>query len=404
MRVLLISPVQELDPPGGDVTYTHLLLNDPPDGVIYESYEQALKRGTLREHGRWLSLKSASSLSNFFFELFLWSFSRMLNFARQARILFWEPFRFYSIQPGAYDLVHLHMFGVRFFARDCPLVVSNSISHHYLYKDARSFSRPRLAVLEAIEQSLCRLLKVVHPSYRIEDADHAIAFNQYMKDWYTEQALFPSSKIEVLPPYSLKPKSSRRADIVWDGDSDYAPTIGFVAHDFDVKGGPDVLRAFELVRERFPQSKLHIVGTNSRISSEEAHRKNIRWEVSVDRETLLNEIMPTFTVFAYPTNFDGLPLILLDAMSLGIPTVCSDYPTITELVEHEVDGLICGSRTSRELADKIIALLEPAENERYSSNILNRFEQRFSSKSIKPKLKDAYSRALNKVPAISKVS
>ncbi|RTL45785.1 MAG: glycosyltransferase [Candidatus Melainabacteria bacterium] len=386
MRVLLISPLKELDPPGGDVTYTELLLEDPPEGVVYDTYDDALRKGTLIEHGRW---SSAVRGPNAFSELFLWCFLRFVDWCRQRRLLFWEPFRFFSVSPGAYDIVHLHMFGVRFVSLDCPLVVSNSVSHHFLYRDARNFSEIKLKLTEGMEILLCVLTGLVHPSYRLKGADDAIAFTKFMSDWYIEKGLVPSSKVDIIPPYLPLSVAAR-------GHTNPLK-IGFVARDFEIKGGPAVLEAFELVRKVYPDCVLHIVGSKPQLSSAVAAERNIIWEEAVDRDTLLNEILPSITVFAYPTNFDGLPLILLHVMALGIPSVCSNYPPITEIVEHGVDGLICSTRERKELAENIVTLLNPAVNELYSANVLKHFNEQFSAPVVKPKLSMVYSRAISKV-------
>lgn len=386
MRVLLISPLKELDPPGGDVTYTELLLQDPPEDVVYDTYDEALKKGTLIEHGRW---SSAVRGPNAFSELFLWCFLRFVDWWRQKRLLFWEPFRFFSVKPGVYDIVHLHMFGVRFVALDCPLVVSNSVSHHFLYRDARNFSKTKLKLTEGIERLLCMMTGLVHPSYRLKGAEDAIAFTRFMSDWYIEKGLLPTSKVDIIPPYlpvSVSPRETTNR-----------PKIGFVARDFEIKGGPAVLEAFELVRKVYPDCVLHIVGSKAQLSPKAAAERNIIWDEAVDRDTLLNEILPSITVFAYPTNFDGLPLILLHVMALGIPSVCSNYPPITEIVEHGVDGLICSTREREELAGNIVTLLNPTVNERYSANVLKHFNENFSAPVVKPKLSTVYSRAVSKV-------
>ncbi|MFN8554571.1 MAG: glycosyltransferase family 4 protein [Candidatus Obscuribacterales bacterium] len=211
-----------------------------------------------------------------------------------------------------------------------------------------------------------------------------------MKNWYTETQSLPSRAIEVIPPY-LPVSNSPRAVV-------QPPIIGFAAYDFDVKGGPILLEAFKLVRQVYPDCILHIVGSTPRLTPAEARRGNIIWESAVDRVKLLDVILPELTVFAYPTKFDGLPLILLDVLSLGIPSVCSNYPPITELVEHEVDGLICDTDKPRELADNIIRLLDPNVNARYSEQIRRRFRERFSSDAVKPQLSTVYTRVANKVP------
>ena len=67
MRVLLLSPIAGRDPLSGDTSYTDALLADPPVGVGYVRYDQALADGSLRIRGRkgasgdagWLALRGA---------------------------------------------------------------------------------------------------------------------------------------------------------------------------------------------------------------------------------------------------------------------------------------------------------------------------------------------------------
>src|SRR5947208_369456 len=59
----------------------------------------------------------------------------------------------------------------------------------------------------------------------------------------------------------------------------------------------------------------------------------------VPREKLLREIGPRFDVFVYPSNMDGLPYVLLEMMSLGVPAVVSNYGALPEIVGES--GAVC---------------------------------------------------------------
>ena len=47
-----MSPLPGIDPWTGDVVYTEALLRQPPPGVTYVRYDDALRSGELHEHGR----------------------------------------------------------------------------------------------------------------------------------------------------------------------------------------------------------------------------------------------------------------------------------------------------------------------------------------------------------------
>lgn len=46
-------------------------------------------------------------------------------------------------------------------------------------------------------------------------------------------------------------------------------------------------------------------------------------------------------LFVLPSRFEGMPKVLLEAMSCGRPVVATDVMGSNEVVDHEVDGLLC---------------------------------------------------------------
>jgi glycosyltransferase involved in cell wall biosynthesis len=53
-------------------------------------------------------------------------------------------------------------------------------------------------------------------------------------------------------------------------------------------------------------------------------------------------------LFVFPTHFEGMPLALLEAMAHHVPVVASDIESVTEIMEHQKQGLLfrMGDRTS----------------------------------------------------------
>ena len=387
MRVLLISPLPNLDPPCGDVTYTETLIAYPPDGVEYETYAEALARGTLREHGTGKALKAAlRARTGIFHELLLTIVSKIINFLRKKRLLFWEPFRFFSVQPGEYNAIHLHVFSVRFFNLPCPLIVSNAAPQRFLYTQARKYSQRRTALLEAIDCGLARLLKINLNSYYLPQTRRLIAFSEFLKTWYVSHEIIRGEKIDVTPIFLPSVPMHTVAAV--------PRRVGFIAKDFRAKGGHTLLRAFEQVRAIQPEAELLIVGCPPQIEKVEATSRGITWLSYVSRETLIREILPSFDVFAYPTEFDGLPLVILEAMSYGIPLAISDYQAMPEIVAEGRAGLVSPVGNADALAANILQLLEPCTNAHYSRAAWNHFEATYSATSVRPRLRASYEAAV----------
>lgn len=387
MKVLLLSPLPDLDPACGDVTYTQTLLQAPPDGVDYETYASALQRGALREHGIRPSLSMArKGDGHLLSEFALTTVSHGLSRLRRWKWLFWEPFRFFSVRPGEYDLIHLHVFNARFFGLSCPLIASNAAPLNYLYSEARHYSPGRAAILAGLDTGLARAMRVNHCSYHLPQVGRLVAFTEYLKVWYCARGVFPAERIDVVPIYLPEGQATRPTG---------APKrIGFIAKDFVAKGGEVLLQAFASVRRERPDAELWIVGSEPQLASEEAERRGLTWLPYVPREGLLADVLPSFDVFAYPTTCDGLPLTVLEALSYGIPVATSDYQAMPEVVSYGAAGLVSPVGDVPALAANLLTLLNPETNANYRARSLAHFRNTFSADTVRSKLRASYERAI----------
>lgn len=377
MKVLLISPLRDLDVPCGDITYTELLLEHPPEGVEYETYADALARGALTEHVRREGLRRHPLLV---------LGNKAVNLLRRRRLLFWEPYRFFSVKPGEYDLIHLHVFNARFLNLPCALVTGSGAPQQDVYLDRRHFSPRRVAVLEAIEKRLARLFRVNQNSYFQPQSQRVMVYTEYYRDYMTENGYVDKSRVSVVPllglapTVDLKPRPPRR--------------IGFVARDFGEKGGAVLLEAYKQVRAQHPEVELWIVGSPPQMSEEERRGLGITWLSTVPRETLMSEIMPSFDVFAYPTPHDCFSYVTLEAMSCGAAIATSDYVSMPEAVEYGRAGLTSPVGDASGLAQNILTLLDPDTNFKFRQAARKRFEEHFAWEAVAPLILDNYRQAI----------
>lgn len=388
MKVLLISPLHKLDPPCGDITYTQTLLAHPPAGVEYETYAEALARGTLQEHGTGRALKaSVKARRDVAGEFALTAIGKAISLLRERRRLFWEPFRFFSVRPGEYDAIHLHVFSARFSNLNCPLVVSSGSPQRYLYTEAREYSERQTDRMEKAEVRMAKVLGINANSYYLPQTSRLMVYTQFAKSWYTDRAILPASLIDINPIFL--PSSPLVVP------SPHPTRIGFIAKDFAAKGGPTLLQAFEQVRAKRPGALLHIVGCPAQMGEAEAVQRGVTWTAYVPRETLMNKILPTFDVFAYPTHLDCISYVMLEAMSRGIAVATSDYPSMPETVNYGKAGLVSSVGDVEALATNILTLLEPKANAHYRCAARRHFEETYSADAVRPRLRASYEAAIN---------
>jgi peptidoglycan/LPS O-acetylase OafA/YrhL/glycosyltransferase involved in cell wall biosynthesis len=390
MRVLLLSPLRDLDPACGDIVHTESLLNDPPDGVEYENYAEAIARGALVEHATRASLRRAwATGEGRWLETWMTGLAKVVNLLRRARLLFWEPFRILSVRPGEYDLVHVHAFNCGFREIDCPVVMGCDLPTRYLYTDARGYSQMRVKFVELIERGFAAILGVNLTSYRLPQIRRVIVPSEDTADWFRQHALVPKNAVDVIPTYlesvpalPANPKPFR---------------VGFIARDFDAKGGPLLLEAFALLRKKLPGAELIIVGSTPRPSAEEQLGQGIHWLPFVSREGLLENVLPLIDVLAYPTRFDGFPLVLLEAMSRGLAIAATSYRAIPEMLDHGRAGLLSPVDDAEALAANLQTLLDPATNRCFRAAALDHFEASYSARAVRKTLAASYHRATDDV-------
>jgi glycosyltransferase involved in cell wall biosynthesis len=106
--------------------------------------------------------------------------------------------------------------------------------------------------------------------------------------------------------------------------------------------------------------------------------KNVNYLGFVSDEQLI-ELYTTNDLFVFPTLFEGMPTVVLEAMSYGMPVIVSDVGATTELVNDQT-GYLITKNSVKELKDAIKHFYDrPAiEKERLSANAFAHVEQHFT--------------------------
>lgn len=71
-----------------------------------------------------------------------------------------------------------------------------------------------------------------------------------------------------------------------------------------------------------------------------------------------SDILIAPSITATDGDKEGIPVVLMEALAIGLPVISTEHSGIPELVIHEKTGLIAPERDSAKLADHIIALIE----------------------------------------------
>jgi len=127
----------------------------------------------------------------------------------------------------------------------------------------------------------------------------------------------------------------------------------------------DVLRAFRLIQNRFPEARLLIAGGGS----EEKKIKKLAGELKLENAEFLgrieNEAMPKIydkaDIYLNSSIVDNMPLSIIEAFSCGLAVVSTDAGGIPYICENGETALLVGKNDYESLASEAIRLLEDDE-------------------------------------------
>lgn len=382
LRVLLISPVADLDPASGDVTYTEQLLASPPPGVCYTTYDQALARGDLVEVGTRASLR-VGTWSKRLQSGAVAAWRKGETLVRRSGWAYRERLRHFRVASGAFDLVHVHVFHTRFLGEHPPVVMSSGSPLSWLYQDAFGWDKPKVASGDWIDRVVGRLWRATMCGGPPGQAVRHIAASEHYRSWLIDRGHWPDRAVDVVPNYLTAVGPD-------EAPSRCPKRLLIVARDFEAKGGPDVLEAFARVHDDDPATSLTVVGPQRPTRIPEG----VDWLGLIPRDRLIHEVLPRCDILVHPTRIDVLPYSPMEALAQGLPIIVSAYRAIPEMAADGA-GLVVPVGDVNALTEAMKKLLDPKAHSAASAAARRLFNRRFSASSQAPRLGDVYASALD---------
>jgi glycosyltransferase involved in cell wall biosynthesis len=364
VRVLLISPQAFGTENNGDMQYTADLLADPPPGVAYVSLGEALEGGELLPEPSWRRSGSRPTTIAGGVE----ATARLgLVGLRRLGWLLPDDVHWWRV-AGNFDLVHVHCLPVRLGGEVPPLVVTDSAGTFWYWTAAKGLGEPEVWRMLRRERRAARALGYIHPSVNTDRAQAVLLFVEEGLDLLGRIGL-DRRRAGVAPP-GVPPASvaRRRHD---------RPTLLFVARNFEIKGGPAVLDIFATVRDRLPDARLIVAGSDR----PDPRLDGVSWLGPLSRAELYESVYPESDVFVYPTTFDCAPLVVMEAMAHGIPVVAPRAFGLPSMVGDGEGGILHrpGDRAAA-AADTLALLVDPDRAARMSAGARDAYEARLSTR------------------------
>ena len=121
------------------------------------------------------------------------------------------------------------------------------------------------------------------------------------------------------------------------------------------------LKVFELVKQKYPNATLTMVGPRKDESNEEAIQYSEKNNLNVEFTGKLTkkewiELSKKTNVFINTTHFDNTPISVIEAMALGLPVVSTNVGGIPYLITHNENGFLVEDSDVDGMANQILKI------------------------------------------------
>lgn len=281
--------------------------------------------------------------------------------------------RFLRAIPGN-DIVHLYIGSFDNFLKEVlPLIIL-----------ARFFGRKIVLsyVSSETEFFLDKWAKLYRPI--ISQADRIIVPSEYTSTIFARYGY----RVEILPRaidtrrFRFKLRSSLQPKILVNRSLELKNNI------------PCALKAFKLVKQKYPRAEMIIAGQGSLEAALHDLVKDERISGVTFTGRVIAEDIPalydTADLFLNSSTLDDFPLSLVEAMASGLPIVTTDAGGIPEMVTDRRDALMVPINDPVALADRIIELIENCTLVEKLSKTAGHTAARFDWQSYRNSLAELY--------------
>jgi glycosyltransferase involved in cell wall biosynthesis len=231
-------------------------------------------------------------------------------------------------------------------------------------------------------------------------------------DLITTNSSYTKKQIEALIPLPCPcrviPMGIYLPEHVHGLSEDRGHTILYVGRLIEWKGVDTLIRSMIPVVKAMPDSRLIIVGEGPNRDSLERLVQDIGLPDSVQlygraSDDDLKKLYDSAAVFVLPSRhfqgmvMEGLGVVLLEAMSHGVPVIGSNVGGIPDIIIDGETGYLVPEQNSDILAEKIVQILTNTDlQEKFRRNGLIRVRDSFSWESVSKKFSEVYKQVSEK--------
>ncbi len=179
-----------------------------------------------------------------------------------------------------------------------------------------------------------------------------IALSEFSKEKFVEGGL-PEERIFIKPNFLSDPLEEYPGLKISEEKQNRFLYVGRLSNE---KGIKDLIECW---MENTIDSRLEIAGDGplkKELEKKTRRHKNIRWLGQKSKKSIL-KLLSESKALIFPTRcYEGQPLILLEAMSMGCPVITSRIGNPKNIIQHGENGLHFSPGNRRELFEQVLYL------------------------------------------------
>lgn len=165
------------------------------------------------------------------------------------------------------------------------------------------------------------------------------------------------------------------------------------------KGITYLIKAMPAIINEFPEITLVIAGDGSEKDNlvKEAEKLGVLDHMIFTGPRLdVSELLKLFDLYVLPSIFEGLPMVLLEAMAAGCPIVATDVGGNSTAITHRDNGSLVKSEDPDAFATEVVAVLkDEILRKQYVSKSHKLMKEKFSASIMAKEYEKLYLEALN---------
>lgn len=303
----------------------------------------------------------------------------------------------YQFKP---DIIHSVLFNANLLVRSIRVFDSNFLHIESLVNHTYSDSRLHEEGVTKFKLEGYRFLDKITS---VLGTDHFHPNGYSVAKHYRDKLGIHENKMTVIhrgrdiKKYNVKPYNRKEIGI----DDDKIILINVARQEYQ-KGQDVLLNAiFLLPKNIFEKVHLLIVGREGKSTTsliKTVKEKNLDKTVTfLGHRTDIPELLKMSDIFVFPSRFEGLPGVLIEAEAAGLPVICTNLPMMKEVVEVDKNAFVFEINNEIQLAECITKLVSNEDlKNKFASESARIFKEKFQLDSVHQKMYNLYFKLLSK--------